>query len=78
MAGMKFNVDPQEKLDLKAAIKRLEGKTVSVAIIAKEAKMNPNRSRFIIEEMIEEGLIKREATKAFNERYIRYKYEVIK
>ncbi|MNB69353.1 hypothetical protein D3C75_158810 [compost metagenome] len=78
MAGMKLNVDPQEKVDLKKAIKTLEGQTVSVAKIAKEAGMNPNRSRFIIEEMIEEGTIERVATKAFNERYMRYSYKVLK
>ncbi|MNU34858.1 hypothetical protein D3C71_234430 [compost metagenome] len=78
MAGMKLKVDPQEKLDLKKAVKTLEGQTVAVSKIAKEAGINPNRARFILEEMIEEGTIKRETTKAFNANYIRYRYEVIK
>jgi predicted transcriptional regulator len=78
MAGMKLKIEPHEKADLKAAIKKLEGQTVAVSKIAKEAGINANRARFILEEMLEECTIKREATKAFNANYIRYKYEVIK
>lgn len=68
-------VEEQEKV-LKAIIK-LQGQTVAVSAIAREAGMNQNRVRYVITDLIEAGKIKREATKAFNKNYIRYKYEVL-
>ena len=59
------------------ALKKLQGQTVSVASIAREAKMNPNRVRYVITDLLSANKIKREATKAFNKQYIRYKYEVV-
>lgn len=59
------------------AIKELQGKTVAVSEIARTAGMNPNRVRYVITDLLEAGKIKREATKAFNKHYVRYKYEVI-
>lgn len=68
-------VEEQEKV-LKA-LRKLQGQTVAVSAIAKEAGMNQNRVRYVITDLIEAGKIKREATKAFNKNYIRYKYEVL-
>ena len=59
------------------AISKLQGQTVSVSAIAAMAGMNQNRVRYVITDLLEAGKIKREATKAFNARYIRYKYEVV-
>ena len=78
MASINVRIFPEEKDALVKVIKKNAGKTISVAALAKEAGFNPNRSRFIIEELLEEGRIKRVPTKSFNERYIRYKYEAIK
>jgi predicted transcriptional regulator of viral defense system len=59
-------------------LKKKQGITISVSKIAELAKLNPNRTRFIIEDLIEEGRLKRIPTKKFNERYIRYSYEITK
>ena len=59
------------------ALRILTGQTIAVSAIAKQAKMNPNRVRYVITDLEEAGKIKRVPTKAFNEHYIRYKYEVI-
>ncbi|MMZ45661.1 hypothetical protein D3C75_635260 [compost metagenome] len=67
---------PEEKNELIKAIKKLEGQTVSVATIAKEAGLNANRSRFAIDEMLEEGVITRTAVKAYNKNYRRYTWKV--
>ena len=77
MATVTINIEPWEKDKIVAAVKKFKGKTVSVALIAKEAGLNPNRSRFIVAELLEEGRIARTTTKAFNKRYIRYSYEVL-
>lgn len=78
MATLTINILPEEKEKIVQAILRNKSKTISVANLAKDAKLNPNRSRFIVEELLEEKRIKRTVTKAFNERYIRYSYEVMK
>jgi DNA-binding Lrp family transcriptional regulator len=77
MATISVKIYPEEKDKVVDAIKRQRDKTVSVAAIAKAAGFNPNRTRFIIDELLEEGRIKRVPTKVFNPRYIRYSYEVI-
>lgn len=77
MAKIEIKTTKEEQQQVLQAIKQCEGKTISVASIAKLAKLNPNRVRFIIMDLIENNKIKRIPTKAFNKRYIRYKYEVI-
>lgn len=68
-------IEEQEKV--LEAIKKLQGKTVAVSAIAAAAGMNQNRVRYVITDLLDAGKIKREATKAFNKNYIRYKYEVV-
>lgn len=77
MAKISINIPESEKLALLKATKKFKGKTVSVATIAREAGLNPNRSRFIMEELIEENRVVKTATKNYNANYIRYTYEVI-
>jgi len=77
MAQIEIRTTKEEQQQVLQAIKQCEGKTISVAAIAKLAKLNPNRVRFIIIDLIENDKIKRIPTKAFNKRYIRYKYEII-
>ena len=77
MATINVNIDPEEKKEMLAVIKKNKGKTISVAKLAKEAGQNPNRARFVIDELLEEGKIKRITTKTFNARYIRYSYEIV-
>lgn len=77
MAQINITTTEDEQSRVLEAIKRLSGKTVAVSAIAKEAGMNQNRVRYVITDLEEASKIKRVPTKAFNERYIRYKYEVL-
>lgn len=77
MAQINITTTSEEQNKVLQAIKKLQGQTVAVTAIAKEANMNPNRVRYVITDLLEAGKIRREATKAFNKNYIRYKYEVI-
>lgn len=74
---MKLKIYDDEKRLVRQAIKKSKGEVVSVAKLAKSVGLNSNRTRFIIDEMLEEGTIKRTVAKAYNERYIRYTYEVV-
>lgn len=76
MAQINIVTTAEEQRRVLGAIKKLQGKTVSMSAIADEADMNPNRVRYVITDLLEAGKIKREASKAFNKHYIRYKYEV--
>ena len=77
MAQINITTTAEEQAKVLEAIKRLVGKTVAVTAIAKEAGINHNRARYVIADLIEAGKVERIATKAFNARYIRYKYEVL-
>lgn len=77
MASINIVINESEKLQLLKAFKKHQGITISVSKIAEVAGMNPNRTRFIIEDLLEEGRLKRTPTKQFNKNYIRYSYEVL-
>lgn len=77
MATINVKIEPEEKKAMLKAIKASKGLTISVAKLAKVAGQNPNRARFVVDELLEEGKIKRVTTKSFNERYIRYSYEIV-
>ena len=77
MAQINITTTPDEQRCVLEAIRKLSGKTIAVSAIAKEAGMNQNRVRYVVSDLEEAGKIKRIPTKAFNEHYIRYKYEVL-
>lgn len=77
MATLSIKIEKHEKDKMIIAIAKVKGKVVSVATISKLASINPNRGRFIMEEMIEEGSIQKVVAKKFNDRYIRYRYEIV-
>lgn len=77
MAQINIATTEEEQNCVLEAIKKLSGKTVAVSAIAKEAGMNQNRVRYVVSDLEEAGKIKRVPTKAFNEHYIRYRYEVL-
>ena len=77
MAQINIETTADEQSCVLEAIKKLTGKTVAVSAIAKEAGMNQNRVRYVIADLVEAGKIKRVPTKAFNQHYIRYRYEVL-
>ena len=77
MAQIVITTTEDEQKRVLDAIRKVQGQTVSVSAIATLAGMNPNRVRYVITDLLNAGKIKREATKAFNKQYIRYKYEVV-
>ena len=77
MAQINIETTADEQSCVLEAIKKLTGKTVAVSAIAKEAGMNQNRVRYVIADLEEAGKIKRVPTKAFNQYYIRYRYDVL-
>lgn len=77
MAQINITTTEEEQNCVLEAIKKLSGKTIAVSAIAKEAGMNQNRVRYVVSDLEEAGKIKRIPTKAFNEHYIRYRYEVL-
>lgn len=77
MAQIIIKTSAEEQSVVLEAVRKLQGKTVPVSEIARVAKMNPNRVRYVITDLLETNRIKRIPTKAFNKNYIRYKYEVI-
>lgn len=77
MAQINIVTTQEEQAKVLTAIKKLQGTTVAVSTIAKTAGMNQNRVRYVVADLLEAGKIKREATKAFNKHYVRYKYEVV-
>ena len=77
MASISIETTPEEQECVLKAIRKLEGSTVAVSAIAKEAGMNQNRVRYVVTDLEAAGKIKRIPTKAFNAHYIRYRYEVL-
>lgn len=77
MAQINIVTTAQEQSIVLNAIKKLQGQTVAVATIAREADMSPNRVRYVITDLLDAGKIRREPTKVFNKHYVRYKYEVV-
>lgn len=77
MAQINITTTIEEQDRVLEAIKKLQGQTVAVSAIASMAGMNQSRVRYVITDLEEAGKIKRVPTKAFNEHYIRYRYEVL-
>lgn len=77
MAQINIITTKEEQDRVLATIKKLQGQTVAVSAIAKEAGLNQNRVRYVVTDLLEAGKIKREASKAYNKHYVRYKYEVL-
>ena len=78
MAQIIIQTTEEEQSRVLEAIENLHGETVAVAAIAAKAGMNQSRVRYAITDLLEAGKITREASKAYNKHYIRYRYEVCK
>lgn len=76
MAQININTTPEEQQAVIQVLRALQGTTISMTTIAKKAKLNPNRVRYIIVDLVDAGKVLKVPTKAFNEHYIRYKYVV--
>ena len=68
----------EEKQKIIGIVRKNEGKVLSVAKLAGQAGINPNRARFIFDELVEEGKIEKVIAKKYNDKYIRYNYKVVK
>jgi DNA-binding IclR family transcriptional regulator len=77
MAKIEIITTPEEQQQVLEALKKVSDQTVAVSAIASAAGMKQNRVRYVIADLVEAGKIKRVPTKAFNEHYIRYRYEII-
>lgn len=77
MAQITIVTTPSEQEAVLKAVSKLSGKTIAVSAIATEAGLNQNRVRYVITDLEAAGKIRRVPTKAFNEHYIRYMYEVL-
>jgi DNA-binding IclR family transcriptional regulator len=78
MAKIEIVTTQEEQDQVLEALKKLSGQTVAVSTIASAAGMKQNRVRYVITDLVEAGKVERIPTKAFNEHYIRYKYEVVR
>lgn len=67
----------EEQEEVLQVLRTLKSKTVPVSKIAKLAKLKPTRTRYVLEDLVDAGKIKRNIAKAFNPHYIRYYYEVL-
>lgn len=77
MANIVITTTAEEHAKVLEALKQFINETVAVSQIAKQAKMNPNRVRYVLIDLEEAKKIRKIPTKAFNKRYIRYKYEIV-
>lgn len=78
MANVTVKINDDEKQAMLKVIAKNDGQTMAVSKLAKQASQNPNRARYVIDELLQEGKITKTVTKTFNERYIRYCYGVVK
>lgn len=78
MASINIITTPEEQEVVLKALATVEGQTLSVTKIARLAKLNPNRVRFIILDLVDAGKVERIPTRAINSHYIRYSYKVVK
>lgn len=77
MATFNIETTPEEHERVIEALKVIGNKVASVAMIAEEAQMTQNRTRYTLTDLESEGRIKKHLVKAFNEKYKRYSYEVV-
>ena len=77
MAKFEIITTAEEQTHILEVLRKLQGKTIAVSAIAQHAKMNQSRVRYVITDLEDAGKIRRVPTKAFNEHYIRYRYEVL-
>ncbi len=77
MAIIEIKTTSEERNKVLEALKELQGETVALSRIAKEACIGDNRVRYVIADLIDDGKIERVATKAMSKHYVRYKYDVL-
>lgn len=76
MAAIIIKTTYEEQKKILKAVEMFEGKVVSVADLASWAGMNQSRARYVLMDLVDQGIVERIPTKAFNKNYIRYSYKV--
>lgn len=77
MAQFTITTTKEEQQKVLQVLCNLHGIVTPVSKIAKLADLRPTRTRYILEDLVEAGKIKREIARAINPHYIRYKYKVL-
>ena len=77
MAKFTIETTTEEQEAVLKVLKKYEGQTVPVRVLAAEAKMPQSRARYAILDLVDAKKVERVPTKAFNEHYIRYTYKVL-
>lgn len=76
MAAIIIKTTYEEQKKILKAVEMFEGKVVSVADLASWAGVNQSRARYVLMDLVDQGIVERIPTKAFNKNYIRYSYKV--
>lgn len=76
MAAIIVKTTYEEQKKILKAVEMFEGKVVSLADLASWAGMNQSRARYALMDLVDQGIVERIPTKAFNKNYIRYSYKV--
>ena len=76
MATILVKVSEEEKLLVLKAIEATDGEISSVAKIALMAKMSKNKTRFVIEDLVNECRVTKRIMVSFNNHYSRYVYSI--
>ena len=77
MAQINISTTEDERSKVLRALREIDGEIVSVADIATKANLKQSRTRYVIMDLIEAGLIERVPHRMFNKYYIRYSYNVL-
>lgn len=77
MAAIIVKTTYEEQKKILKAVEMLEGKVVSVADLASWAGINQSRARYALMDLVDQGIVERIPTKAFNKNYIRYSYKLV-
>lgn len=77
MASIVIKTTYEEQKKVLKAVEMFEGKVVSVADLSSWAGLNQSRVRYALMDLIDQGLVERIPTKAFNKNYIRYSYRLV-
>jgi len=76
MAQITVQTSEEEQLRVLKVLVDLRGTVTPVSTIAKLAGLKQSRTRYVLMDLIDQGKVSREATRAFNKHYVRYSYHV--
>ena len=77
MAQINVSTTEEERNKVLLALKEVEGDIVPVAKIATLSGLKPSKTRYVIMDLVDMGLIRKVPHRAFNKHYVRYSYIVL-